>query len=96
MEDKWVEEMFSEAAEALAAGEVPVGCIFVFEEEIIARGRNTVNETHNATRHAEMNCIDQTVTWCQETARDFRTVMSQVKVKCIVLLIYNLDFKRKI
>ena len=25
---------------------------------IIARGRNTVNATKNATRHAEMNCID--------------------------------------
>ena len=26
--------------------------------QIIARGRNTVNATRNATRHAEMNCID--------------------------------------
>ena len=26
--------------------------------QIIARGRNTVNKTKNATRHAEMNCID--------------------------------------
>ena len=28
------------------------------EPIIIARGRNTVNKTKNATRHAEMNCID--------------------------------------
>ena len=26
---------------------------------IIARGRNSVNSTKNATRHAEMNCIDE-------------------------------------
>ena len=28
------------------------------KQKIIARGRNTVNKTKNATRHAEMNCID--------------------------------------
>ena len=28
------------------------------QQIIIARGRNTVNKTKNATRHAEMNCID--------------------------------------
>ena len=28
------------------------------KQQIIARGRNTVNKTKNATRHAEMNCID--------------------------------------
>ena len=80
MEDNWMKEAFIQADEALAAGEVPVGCIFVFEGEIIARGRNTVNETRNATRHAEMNCMDQTITWCKQNGRDFKTVMSAVKV----------------
>lgn len=47
------------AKEALEAGEVPVGCIFVDDDgNILASGRNTVNETKNATRHAEMNCVD--------------------------------------
>ncbi|XP_025405950.1 tRNA-specific adenosine deaminase 2 [Sipha flava] len=47
------------AKEALKAGEVPVGCIFVDNDgNILASGRNTVNETKNATRHAEINCID--------------------------------------
>ena len=30
-----------------------------YEQKIISRGRNTVNATKNATRHAEMNCIDE-------------------------------------
>lgn len=30
-----------------------------YEQTIISRGRNTVNATKNATRHAEMNCIDE-------------------------------------
>ncbi|KAK4884401.1 hypothetical protein RN001_000672 [Aquatica leii] len=56
-----MESAFKLAYEALEAQEVPVGCIFVHNNEIIASGRNTVNETHNATRHAELNCIDQCI-----------------------------------
>jgi tRNA-specific adenosine deaminase 2 len=46
------------AQEALAVGEVPVGCVFVHQGEVIGRGRNKVNESRNATRHAEMVAID--------------------------------------
>lgn len=47
------------AKEALEVGEVPVGCIFVDNDgNILASGHNTVNETKNATRHAEINCAD--------------------------------------
>lgn len=47
------------AKEALAVGEVPVGCIFIDNDgNILASSRNTVNETKNATRHAEINCMD--------------------------------------
>lgn len=50
------------AKEALLKGEVPVGCIFVDHDgNILATGRNTVNETKNATRHAEINCLDTIV-----------------------------------
>lgn len=33
--------------------EVPVGCVFIHNSEIIARGHNLVNLTKNPTRHAE-------------------------------------------
>ncbi|PPQ71723.1 hypothetical protein CVT24_007893, partial [Panaeolus cyanescens] len=46
------------AEEALAAGEVPVGCVFVRDGSIIARARNRTNELRNATRHAELEAID--------------------------------------
>ena len=47
-------------------GEVPVGCILVYKDQIIGKGRNRVNETRNATRHAEMVAIDQVKHWCQK------------------------------
>uniref|UniRef100_A0A146KSV7 tRNA-specific adenosine deaminase 2 n=1 Tax=Lygus hesperus TaxID=30085 RepID=A0A146KSV7_LYGHE len=57
--EKWMKVAIELAEKALAQGEVPVGCIFVRGEEIIAKGRNDVNRTRNATRHAEMICIDE-------------------------------------
>lgn len=65
---------------ALEHKEVPVGCIFVYNNEIIARGRNTVNETKNATRHAEMNCIDQVLDYCVAKELSANEVFSQMEV----------------
>jgi pyrimidine deaminase RibD-like protein len=47
------------AEESMQANEVPVGCVIVFEGEIIGRGHNEVNKRRNSTYHAEMIAIDQ-------------------------------------
>ncbi|XP_042236583.1 tRNA-specific adenosine deaminase 2-like [Homarus americanus] len=78
--EQWMVEAFSQAREALTAGEVPVGCVFVYNNEIVGRGRNTVNETHNATRHAEMNCVDRVLEWCTVHQLDYKTVFPHVSV----------------
>ena len=67
---KWMKKALQFAEEALEAGEVPVGCIFVFQDSIIGTGRNFVNETKNATRHAELVAIDQVIDWCRKTGTD--------------------------
>jgi len=54
----WMHAALDLANEALGAGEVPVGCVFVYDSKIVGRGRNCVNATRNATRHAEMVAID--------------------------------------
>ncbi|XP_008634228.1 PREDICTED: tRNA-specific adenosine deaminase 2 [Corvus brachyrhynchos] len=66
------------AKEALEKGEVPVGCLLVYNGEVIGRGRNEVNETKNATRHAEMVAIDQVLDWCKQHDRDYREVFPQL------------------
>ncbi|MGE9267912.1 MAG: tRNA adenosine(34) deaminase TadA [Verrucomicrobiales bacterium] len=43
-----------EAQKAYRAGEVPIGAVFVRENEIIARGWNQVETLKDATAHAEM------------------------------------------
>lgn len=54
----WMRMAMTMAEEALAAGEVPVGCIFVRNGGAIAKARNRTNELRNASRHAELEAID--------------------------------------
>ncbi|KAI0829285.1 cytidine deaminase-like protein [Trametes gibbosa] len=56
---KWMQCAMDMAEEALAAQEVPVGCVFVRNNKIIARARNRTNQLRNATRHAELEAIDE-------------------------------------
>lgn len=79
-ENDWMSAAFDQAKEALIAGEVPVGCVFIHEGEVRARGRNTVNATRNATRHAEMNCIDQILEWCQSNNINYWDVFKCIDV----------------
>ncbi|MEE6475538.1 hypothetical protein FKM82_010791 [Ascaphus truei] len=65
----WMHKAFQMAQDALDNGEVPVGCLMVHNNQIVGKGRNEVNETKNATRHAEMVAIDQVLDWCQETGK---------------------------
>ena len=46
-----------EAQAAAAAGEVPIGAVVVKDNEIIARGRNHVEEKHSVSAHAEFEAI---------------------------------------
>jgi len=56
---EWMDEAIVMAQEAFSAKEVPVGCIYVRDGKIIARARNRTNELRNATRHAELEAIDE-------------------------------------
>ncbi|XP_029171314.1 tRNA-specific adenosine deaminase 2 [Nylanderia fulva] len=76
----WMDVALQKAEESLKAGEVPVGCLFIYNNEIIATGNNTVNETCNATRHAEINCIDQVLKFCKEKHMEYKTVFRNLDV----------------
>ncbi|XP_052223107.1 tRNA-specific adenosine deaminase 2-like [Dreissena polymorpha] len=71
----WMERSFEFAEDALRNKEVPVGCIIVYNNQLLATGRNEVNETKNATRHAEIVAIDQVFLWCNSQNRDPNDVL---------------------
>ena len=65
-DNKWMNVALTFAQEAHKMREVPVGCIIVYNDKQIASGRNYVNETLNATRHAELVAIDQVLDWIKK------------------------------
>ncbi len=46
-----------EAQKALDLNEVPIGCVIVREEKVIAKGHNLTEQLKDATAHAEMMAI---------------------------------------
>jgi tRNA-specific adenosine deaminase 2 len=58
----YMEKAFIQAKLALEEGEVPVGCIFTLNNEIICEGRNSTNKRLTGEAHAEMKCIDEILT----------------------------------
>ena len=57
MHDKYMKEALKEARKALKYEEVPIGCVIVHNDKIIARGYNKRNTKKNSIAHAEMIAI---------------------------------------
>lgn len=55
----FMQEALIEAEKAAALGEVPIGAVIVYEDEIIARAHNLRETTQNALTHAESMAIQQ-------------------------------------
>lgn len=54
-----MEQALCEAEQALAEDEVPIGCIIVRGESVIAAAHNQREQLHDPTAHAEMIAITQ-------------------------------------
>ena len=55
--EKYMREAIRQAKKAEALGEVPIGCVIVCGDKIIARGYNRRNTDKNTLSHAELNAI---------------------------------------
>ena len=56
-EEHYMREAIKQAKKAAALKEVPIGCVIVYEDKIIARGYNRRNTDKNTLSHAELNAI---------------------------------------
>ena len=56
-EEKFMKEAIRQAKKALAIGEVPIGCVIVYNDKIIGRGYNRRITDKNTLSHAELNAI---------------------------------------
>lgn len=53
----YMKQALKEAAKAARIGEVPIGCVIVYENRIIGRGYNRRMKDKNTLSHAELNAI---------------------------------------
>ena len=56
---KYMKEALKQAKKAYALGEVPIGCVIVYGDKIIARGYNRRNTDKNTLAHAEITAINR-------------------------------------
>ncbi len=59
MNFKYMKEALKEAKKAYKIGEVPIGCVIVHEDKIIARGYNKRNTKKTTLAHAELIAIQK-------------------------------------
>ena len=56
-DEKYMKEAIRQAKKAYALGEVPIGCVIVYEGKIIGRGYNRRNTDKSTLAHAEISAI---------------------------------------
>lgn len=56
-DEKYMKQALAEAKKAYKLGEVPIGCVIVYEDKIIGRGYNRRNTDKNTLCHAEISAI---------------------------------------
>lgn len=57
--EKYMREALRQAKKAAALGEVPIGCVIVYQDKIIGRGYNRRNTDKNTLAHAEITAINK-------------------------------------
>lgn len=55
--EKYMRDAIRQAKKAAAIGEVPIGCVIVYQDQIIGRGYNRRMIDKNTLSHAELNAI---------------------------------------
>ena len=56
-DEKYMREAVRQARKAYALGEVPIGCVIVYQDRIIGRGYNRRNTDKSTLAHAEITAI---------------------------------------
>lgn len=58
-DEKYMREALKQAKKAYNLGEVPIGCVIVYQGRIIGRGYNRRNTDRNTLAHAEITAINK-------------------------------------
>ena len=56
-DERYMRQAMTQARKAEKLDEVPIGCVIVYQDKVIARGYNRRNTEQNTLSHAELNAI---------------------------------------
>lgn len=59
IDEKYMKKALQQAKKAYELGEVPIGCVIVYQDKIIGRGYNRRNTDKNTLAHAEITAINK-------------------------------------
>ena len=59
VQETYMKEALKQAKKAYLLGEVPIGCVIVYQGKIIGRGYNRRNTDKNTLSHAEITAINK-------------------------------------
>ena len=65
-DERYMKEAFKQAKKAYKIGEVPIGCVIVYKDQIIGRGYNRRTIDKNTLAHAEMIAIKRASKWMDD------------------------------
>ena len=89
--NKFMLEAIKEAKKAELLDEVPVGCVIVLNDKVIARAHNQKEKKNMATAHAEVLAIQKASkklgNWCMNECELFVTL--EPCMMCAMALIHN-------
>ena len=61
-DEKYMKEALKQAKKAYELGEVPIGCVIVYQGKIVGRGYNRRNTDKNTLAHADITAINKAST----------------------------------
>lgn len=104
----YMDEALKQAKKAYKKDEIPVGCVIVKDNKIIAKGRNNREKKHNVLGHAEINALlraqKKLKTWklndCDlyvtlKPCSMCETIIKQARIKNVYYLVDKLEFKKE-
>jgi len=65
-DERYMKEAIKQAKKAYKIGEVPIGCVIVYQDQIIGRGYNRRTIDKNTLAHAEMIAIKRASKWMDD------------------------------
>lgn len=82
-DERYMKEALKEARDAVAGGDVPIGCVIVREGRVIARAHNQREALQDPTAHAELVALRQAAAALGQWRLDGATAYCTVEPCCM-------------